>query len=32
MEAHSITHLLTFNSNDFLRYSAITVVHPDDVH
>lgn len=32
MEAHSITHLLTFNTNDFLRYSAITVVHPDDVH
>jgi predicted nucleic acid-binding protein len=32
MEAHSITHLLTFNVNDFRRFATITVVHPDEVH
>jgi predicted nucleic acid-binding protein len=32
MDVHSITHLLTFNTNDFRRYSTITVVHPEDVH
>jgi predicted nucleic acid-binding protein len=32
MEAHSITHLLTFNVSDFRRYSTIRVVHPDEVH
>ena len=32
MEAHSITHLLTVNTNDFRRYSTITVVYPDEVH
>ena len=31
MGVHSITHLLTFNVEDFRRYSAITVMHPDDV-
>lgn len=32
MESHSISHLLTFNTNDFRRYATITVVHPDEVH
>lgn len=31
MLAHGITHLLTFNSTDFNRFSGITVVHPKDV-
>lgn len=31
MLAHNITHLLTFNSTDFNRFSGITVVHPRDV-
>jgi predicted nucleic acid-binding protein len=31
MQAHGVTHLLTFNVADFRRYSDITVVHPDDV-
>ncbi len=31
MLVHGITHLLTFNRTDFLRYSDITVVHPAEV-
>ena len=31
METHGVTHLLTFNAEDFRRYSAITVVHPETV-
>lgn len=28
MLAHSLTQILTFNTNDFTRYSEITTVHP----
>ena len=28
MLVHSVTHLLTFNTNDFKRYDEITVVNP----
>lgn len=31
MLVHGITHLLTFNVEDFRRYPEITVVHPADV-
>lgn len=31
MLTHGVTHLLTFNVNDFQRYPAIQVVHPVDV-
>jgi predicted nucleic acid-binding protein len=31
MKVHSLTHLLTFNTSDFDRYSDITPVHPQDV-
>ncbi len=31
MQAHGVTHLLTFNTNDFNNYSGITLVHPSDV-
>jgi predicted nucleic acid-binding protein len=31
MEAHGLTHILTLNTTDFLRYGAITVLHPRDV-
>ncbi|MCO6046855.1 PIN domain-containing protein [Aeoliella sp. ICT_H6.2] len=31
MLRHRITHLLTFNTGDFTRYTEITIVHPDDV-
>jgi predicted nucleic acid-binding protein len=31
MLVHGITHLLTFNGDDFRRYPGITIVHPDDV-
>lgn len=31
MMAHGLTHLLTFNTTDFVRYPNITVVHPQDV-
>ncbi len=32
MQAHGVTHLLTFNTSDFKNYSNITLVHPSDVH
>ncbi len=28
MLVHGLTHILTFNINDFARYSEITAVHP----
>ncbi|MCA1636295.1 MAG: PIN domain-containing protein [Acidobacteria bacterium] len=31
MLAHKVTHLLTFNTDDFKRYSQITAVNPRDV-
>lgn len=31
MRVHGVTHLLTFNAEDFRRYRGITVVHPRDV-
>jgi hypothetical protein len=30
-QAHGVTHLLTFNIDDFKSYSGITLVHPTDV-
>jgi predicted nucleic acid-binding protein len=30
MLVHGITHILTFNGEDFRRYPGITIVHPDD--
>lgn len=31
MMSHSVSHLLTINTADFKRYSAITIMSPDDV-
>lgn len=31
MLVHGITHILTFNTSDFKRFSEITVVHPTDI-
>ena len=31
MLAHGVTHLLTFNTSDFINYPGITLVHPSDV-
>jgi predicted nucleic acid-binding protein len=31
MLVHGVTHILTFNVEDFRRYAEITVVHPRDV-
>lgn len=31
MLVHRVTHILTFNVEDFRRYPDITVVHPEDV-
>jgi hypothetical protein len=31
MMVHGVTHLLTFNIEDFKQYSNITLVHPEDV-
>ena len=31
MNVHSISHLLTFNGNDFKRFSGITVVDPKSI-
>ena len=31
MLVHGLTHLLTFNVDDFRRFEGITVVHPQDV-
>ena len=32
MNTHRITHLLTFNTDDFKRYDGITVVNPSSVN
>jgi hypothetical protein len=29
--AHNISHILTLNLSNFLRYPAVTAVHPSDV-
>ncbi|WP_238993744.1 hypothetical protein [Calothrix sp. PCC 6303] len=31
MIAHQITHLLTFNTDDFKRFTEITVIEPRDI-
>jgi hypothetical protein len=31
MEVQGISHILTFNVTDFVRYPDITVVHPQDL-
>ena len=31
MELHNLSHLLTFNDNDFKRFTEITVVNPQNV-
>jgi predicted nucleic acid-binding protein len=31
MLVHSVTHLLTFNTNDFKRFTEITVVNPQTI-
>jgi predicted nucleic acid-binding protein len=31
MKAHGITHMLTLNGRDFVRYKEITAVHPSQV-
>jgi len=31
MQAHGVTHLLTFNTDDFKGYPNITLLHPNDV-
>src|SRR5437870_4228786 len=31
MVVHGVTHLLTFNVDDFKRYTGIVVVNPSDV-
>ncbi len=31
MQAHGVTHLLTFNTDDFKGYPNITILHPSNV-
>lgn len=31
MQAHGVTHLLTFNTDDFKGYHEITLIHPTEV-
>ena len=31
MQTYGVTHLLTFNVDDFQRYADITIVHPDQL-
>ena len=31
MQVHGISHILTLNQPDFMRYSSISVVHPQNV-
>lgn len=31
MKVHNVTHLLTFNTDDFKRYDEVTVVHPQNI-
>jgi len=32
MRVHNLTHLLTFNTADFKRFSSITVISPEAIH
>lgn len=32
MQAHSVTSLLTFNTDDFRGYPSLTLLHPNDVN
>ena len=32
MQAHGVTHLLTFNTDDFRGYPNLTLLHPNDVN
>jgi predicted nucleic acid-binding protein len=32
MHVHNVTHLLTFNTNDFRGYPGIILIHPNDVN
>ncbi len=32
MLVHNLTHILTFNSDDFKRYSEITIVNPKNIN
>ncbi|MDX6578439.1 MAG: hypothetical protein QOE96_4392 [Blastocatellia bacterium] len=31
MKVHSVTHLLTFNTDDFKRYDELTIVNPQNI-
>ncbi len=31
MEAYGVTHILTLNQPDFVRYSKVNVIHPGQV-
>jgi hypothetical protein len=31
MHVHQVTHLLTFNARDFVRYAGITPVRPQTI-
>jgi predicted nucleic acid-binding protein len=31
MLVHGVTHLLTFNTNDFKRFSEVMVVNPQNI-
>jgi predicted nucleic acid-binding protein len=31
MRVYGLSHLVTFNTDDFKRYAGITVVHPQDI-
>jgi predicted nucleic acid-binding protein len=31
MHVHQVSHLLTFNTRDFVRYAGITLVHPRSI-
>jgi predicted nucleic acid-binding protein len=31
LEVHGVTHLLTFNRDDFKRVSSLSPVHPEEV-
>lgn len=32
MLVHEVTHILTFNTDDFKRYNEITIVNPQNIH
>jgi len=31
MQAHRLTHILTFNTRDFTRYAEVTAIHPAEL-